>query len=202
MPFFSESLYQEIKDVNMPESVHLCDWPEIGKISDEEKDILVKMSEIRNAVSTGLELRAKAGIKVRQPLASLTIKDKALEGKKEFLDLLVDEVNVKTILFDQNISEVAILDINITPELRSEGQVRDLFRAIQELRKTGGFAVGEQVALTVETSDAGWNLIIDPKNINVLAGPAYLADIKRGILEDIEPQKIGDLEFKLALFKI
>ena len=68
MPFFSEEIYQHLKTKNMPESIHLCDWPKADK-KKIDTELEQKMDNVRNIVSLALAERAAIGIKVRQPLA-------------------------------------------------------------------------------------------------------------------------------------
>src|SRR3989344_2458749 len=61
MPFFAEEMYQNLKTVAMPESVHLCDWPKV-KESETDLELEEKMDEVRNVVTMALaERSAKAG---------------------------------------------------------------------------------------------------------------------------------------------
>ena len=47
------------------------------------------------------------------------------------------------------------LDIEITPELRLEGQARDIVRAVQNLRKTSGFNYKDRIVVTLpDTAEA------------------------------------------------
>ncbi|MBI4121655.1 MAG: class I tRNA ligase family protein, partial [Candidatus Ryanbacteria bacterium] len=58
-----------------PESVHLADWPQrSAKLKAKNAKLLREMEEARSLASRGLELRARAGIKVRQPLTSFSIR--------------------------------------------------------------------------------------------------------------------------------
>ena len=71
MPFVSDYIYKEItNDV----SVHLCDWPEVNKKLIDEK-LEKEMEQIRNICSLALQARAEKGVKVRQPLAMLKIRN-------------------------------------------------------------------------------------------------------------------------------
>lgn len=134
MPFVAESVYQEVRGDSEPKSIHLTDWPDARehKLSSEEEKLLEDMQTVRDVVSRGLEARARAGIKVRQPLAKLTISTPVSE---EHHFLIEDEVNVKNVEVDTKIVERVRLDTDITDELKEEGQVRDLIRYIQDLRK-------------------------------------------------------------------
>jgi isoleucyl-tRNA synthetase len=141
-PFFAEELYLSLK--GNKESVHLEPWPESGK-SDEE--IITAMQLVRQLVSGGLEARAKAAIKVRQPLKELKAKSAPLSA--ELTQLIQDEVNVKAVIFDPNLATVVELDLTITSELKEEGELRDLIREIQEWRKESGLKAGEQAEVLV-----------------------------------------------------
>ena len=152
MPFFAEHIYLKLKSENDPGSVHLCDWPKILR-SDEK--ILNNMEETRKIVSLALEKRMTAGIKVRQPLRSLKIKSERLKSGKEYFELIKDEVNVKEILFDQNMEGEVELDTEVTPELQKEGNARDFIRAIQELRKNKNLTPSDIIEILIETDETG-----------------------------------------------
>jgi|TARA_Y100000310_G_scaffold170442_2_gene170621 isoleucyl-tRNA synthetase len=161
MPFFAEHLYQTLKKDTDSESVHLTSWPSFSKATDAGAKLISDMDEVRNIVSQGLQARARAGIKVRQPLALLTVKsrNKALEENKELLSLIQDEVNVKKVSFDPSISEEVVLDTTLTQELRDEGAVRELIRHIQDMRKKQEFSPHDQVALTIQADPETQELI-------------------------------------------
>ncbi len=135
MPFVSEEIY---RNVTGKKSVHLEHYP-IAKKFDEK--IITDMQAVRNAVSEGLALRAQAKIKVRQPLAKLTI------PKADYIDddltMIADEVNVKEIIQGDGFE----LDTKLTEELQAEGIARDIIRFGQTLRKKAGYALDDRISL-------------------------------------------------------
>ena len=137
MPFFAEEMYLNLRNSEMPESVHLCDWPEIKGDSHTDLELESKMDEVRNIVNLALAERSAKAIKVRQPLASFKIRNLKSEIRNydELINLVKEEVNVKEIIFDKNIENEVELDINITEELKEEGMIRDLIRFVQDKRK-------------------------------------------------------------------
>ena len=150
MPFLAEYVYQSLSIENKKESVHLESWPPIG-ISLQR--ILEEMTELRRIVTLALEARAKAGIKVRQPLATLTIGADQFKDKADYLAIIADEVNVKKVEIVKG-TEGVTLDTMITEELKIEGEVRDLIREIQDLRKKAGLNTDDRIAVTLPTSAA------------------------------------------------
>lgn len=123
------------------------------------------MKEVRKFASFGLEARAKAGIKVRQPLASLEIRNPKSEirNNKELLQILADEINVKKIVFsaqsgsasggDSKTKGEVELNTEITPELRMEGVARDFVRIVQDLRKKAGLMPQDKIYLWLEVQE-------------------------------------------------
>lgn len=150
LPFLSEEIYLYLKNKAMPDSVHLCDWPLFDKRL-VDKTLEKNMVAIREIAAKGLSLRAEAGIKVRQPLASLKIKSEKsnLKINEELLNLIKDEVNVKGVLFGNEFK----LDTVITAELKEEGQIRELARQIQEMRRDGGLVPGDSIIVYLKIDD-------------------------------------------------
>ncbi|QQG46073.1 MAG: class I tRNA ligase family protein [Candidatus Niyogibacteria bacterium] len=154
IPFLTDRMFLEVMKNG---SIHLEKWTKFKKPSVSEKKLVEEMNEARRIVSLGLEARAKAGIKVRQPLALLKIRNPKSEirNKKEFLNLIEGEVNIKKIVFDPKIKDEVELDINITPELKEEGQLRELIRHIQEKRKEAGFKPSDKITFAALTDSKG-----------------------------------------------
>ena len=109
IPFITEEMYQNLKTNDMPESVHLCDYPKSDKKMIDE-NLEKGMETIRELVEAGRALRSKIGIKIRYPLSKATLVcDKKTENSiKNLIDLLNEEINVKNILFERDTSKFMI----------------------------------------------------------------------------------------------
>lgn len=146
-PFFGEALYHEVRGAKSPVSVHLTDWPEGSKV---DAKLIKAMAVTRELAASGLSLRQKNAMKVRQPLATMWIKTNALSGYPELIELLAREVNVKQVAVKKTLAEEAMLDFELTPALIAEGAARELTRGIQELRQQAGLQLGQEAVAYVE----------------------------------------------------
>lgn len=107
------------------------------------------MAEVRRIAALALAERAKAGIRVRQPLAALRMRNDEL-GVMKMADILKDEVNVKEVVVDPKLKNEVELDTAITPELRNEGMLREIIRNIQEMRRDAGFRPHDRIRIQVD----------------------------------------------------
>ena len=149
-PFLAEELYQKmtgagVVNSEIPESVHLLDWPESGLIDEA---VLTQMAKTREVITAGLAERMKkteteAQIKVRQPLAKLVYAGEKLDDFYE--QIIMEEVNVKSV----ERGEALALDKTLTQKLLEEGKIRELIRFVQAARKKAGLNVDDRIRLMV-----------------------------------------------------
>ncbi len=143
-PFLSEEIY---RNLTSEESVHLAEYPVTDESLIDEK-LTKEMELARFIVSAGLQERAVQKIKVRQPLRMVSasgIRESLQEMVKE--ELNVKEYEVCDSMESKDHIGFRALDINITPELKLEGEAREIIRAIQEGRKKAGFNVEDRISL-------------------------------------------------------
>lgn len=147
MPFYAEYLWGRVREENGAESVHLTAWPKGGEVDTR---IIEGMREVRRVVTEALEARTKANIKVRQPLQKLSFGSDVPTMGSEFFFLIADEVNVKLVEKTTATEKTPVLlDTTMTPELKREGNVRELMRAIQDARKQAGLEPSDKIVLFV-----------------------------------------------------
>ncbi|PIP27753.1 MAG: isoleucine--tRNA ligase, partial [Candidatus Moranbacteria bacterium CG23_combo_of_CG06-09_8_20_14_all_39_10] len=138
-PFISEDIY---KNLTGGESVHLVDFPAADESLIDES-LNEKMESTRNIITEALQLRAKNSIKVRQSLSELIITN--YEMQEDFMEIMKEEVNVKNVIIKIGSEKKVELNTEITPELKLEGQAREIIRFIQEMRKEAGYEVDNRI---------------------------------------------------------
>ena len=179
-PFVADKMWRGLTEgTNEPASVHLSDWPVAG-VPDEA--LLAAMRIARAAISDGLSQRADAKIKVRQPLtkATLTVSKELSESIRDILNqlgpVIEEELNVKTVTFIGSSLDTAPgqdiateLDVTLSPELLSEGLMRDIVRQVQTTRKASGLDVEDRITLVLETVDADLMAAITTHRATIMA---------------------------------
>ncbi len=149
-PFLADELHSKL--TGDEESVHLKDWLPAGNINTL---VMNEMETVRSYVNEGLSLRAKAGLKVRQPLASVTVP--SIGEQIDFTSILLDELNVKTV----KIGEEVAIDESLTPELKREGLMREVVRHVQSARKAAGLNIDDRIELSLKTKNKQLQKAID-----------------------------------------
>jgi len=157
IPFISDEIFQVLRKDDMPESVHLCDYPVvkeafINPTLEDEMDIILK------SVNMGRSLRAKHQIKIRQPLQKITLltKNEAVQGILGEMSLLItDELNVKSVEIASNEEDLVILKAK--PNLRVLGpklgkKLKDFRPQIEGLGSSQIVQIqnGKKVTLTLD----------------------------------------------------
>ncbi len=166
VPFLSESIYRNLvctHDTAAPESVHLCDFPEVQKQWIDSK-LEQDMDEVLKIVVLGRAARNGANLKNRQPLAAMYVKAEPLESF--YQDVIRDELNLKQVVFQEDLSEFT--SYSFKPQLKTLGprygkklgEIRTLLTnlngsaAKKELDATGALkltlADGTEIALAPE----------------------------------------------------
>lgn len=199
IPFTAESLYKEA--LGKEESVHLLEWPKPQKLSKDEEKLLSDMQRARLIVEKTHKERDLAGIKVRQILsyANYGMGEKALS--KEIEDIIKDEVNVETVSFDKNINEI-YLHLEITPELKDKGDLREFVRNINSLRKEVSLTPKDEVIVYINNVNNNFvqliNNNIESLKKDVLAKEFIFESVGDDLLISKEV-KINDISLIIGL---
>jgi len=135
LPLVSERIWQGLTGGR---SVHLTDWPD-ATLFPSDVSLMDAMDRIRAISSTALSLRKQAGLRVRLPLASLTVVSHNADALAPFEAILRDELNVKTVTLVE-LQETSASEYGITSKLTVNARAagprlgKDVQKAIQAAR--------------------------------------------------------------------
>ncbi|MGK5445793.1 DUF5915 domain-containing protein, partial [Micromonospora sp. URMC 105] len=95
-------------------SVHLTDWPSAQEFPADH-ELVSAMDNVRAVASAALSLRKAKGLRVRLPLSTLTVASPVAEQLRPFSDLVADEVNVKEVVFSDEVSAYCQQVLTVVP---------------------------------------------------------------------------------------
>ena len=203
-PFLAEEVYQQLHGREVA-SVHLADWPSPGPVDDA---LIEQMSLARIIVTDGLAERAAAGIKVRQPLAKLTVTGFG-QFDSELSQIIETELNLKEIAWVEGAERRLELDIRLTPELEAEGLVRELVRHIQNLRKQSGLEVSDRIKLGLAVSGPRQSETVsaiqrfdDYIKLEVLAVDLKVLDFPADLYQHSDSISLGPAQVAISLVAV
>jgi isoleucyl-tRNA synthetase len=227
VPFIAEELYQNLcRSVNPEarESVHLNDFPaaDEAKIDDKlnsDVELAMKVS------SLGRAARAKAGIKVRQPLAKAVVKVGTKEEGKALERLateVMEEINVKQLIvleaergrdeFPSDMPDYSVandarywvaIGTELPPELIAEGVSRELVRHLQNMRRNAKFEITDRIITYYRTEKPLVSQVVRTF-ANYIKQETLSDELVDGVSPDDsygEKHRIGDGEVFLAIKK-
>ena len=116
-PFISDEIYRNLTGL---ESVHLADYPVADKKMYQDK-IEERMDLVRDLISLGRNAREEAKIKVRQPISEVIIDSKNKKIISDLVDLIKEELNVKEVVFEDNLS--TYINFTIKPNFKEVGKI-------------------------------------------------------------------------------
>jgi isoleucyl-tRNA synthetase len=177
LPLTSEAIWRGLTG---GESVHLQDWPDVSAWNPDSADeeLAGAMDLVRAVCSTALSLRKAHQLRVRLPLASLTIAHPDATSLAPFTGLIAEEVNVKAVELAQDPASLGRFELAVNPRVlgpRVGAQVQQVIRAV----KAGEWAQsGDGIAAAgVQLEPGEYDLKLaaaDPDSTSALPGNAGL----------------------------
>ncbi|HIE10849.1 MAG TPA: isoleucine--tRNA ligase [Kiritimatiellae bacterium] len=138
VPFITEAMYRNLRSGQMPESVHLCDFPD-PDASLRDRELEQGMRTARDVIRAGRLLRSQHNIRTRQPLraAFIAAPEAVMRRLREIPeDLIAEELNVREVALVCDLGTLASLSCKpqfsrIGPRYGpATGRVADLIRSL------------------------------------------------------------------------
>ena len=166
IPFMTEDIYQNLVksiDASAPESIHLCDFPEVHEDWIDPK-MEEDMADLLEIVVMGRAARNTANIKNRQPIGTMYVKSE-FQLSEFYKEIIEDELNVKEVVFKDDIAD--FISYSFKPQMRTVGpkygkllnKIKTVLseldgnKAMAELKSTGELKLdidGQEIVLLEE----------------------------------------------------
>ena len=173
IPFVSEEIYQNLKTADMPESVHLCDFPVVDSAKQKRRDTHLehRMDTAQKVVKIARALRNESRIKVRQPLQELVVhsSDKETLGDVvDMADIVKEEINVKSITAAEQVDN--LVSRSAKPDFKKLGPrfgkaMKDVAAAVNQLDESDMKTLVANGELVIEVAGKSETLQLDEVEI-------------------------------------
>ncbi|HLU59506.1 MAG TPA: isoleucine--tRNA ligase [Pseudonocardia sp.] len=130
LPLTTEKIWQGLTGGR---SVHLTDWPTSDELP-HDAELVAAMERVRQVASAALSLRKARGLRVRLPLARLTVAAADAETLAPFTDILRDEVNVKDVTLTTDVATYGRFEVAVNARVcgpRLGGDTQKAIRAVK-----------------------------------------------------------------------
>jgi isoleucyl-tRNA synthetase len=121
-------------------SVHLESWP-IASELPHDAALVEAMDQVRTVSSVASSLRKASGLRVRLPLAKLTVVTKSASALNQFADIIAEELNVKAV-------ELVELSLDSTTEF-------GVIKRLTVNSRAAGPRIGKSVQTVIQSAKAG-----------------------------------------------
>ncbi|GEL19457.1 isoleucine--tRNA ligase [Pseudonocardia asaccharolytica] len=141
LPLTMEKIWQGLTGGR---SVHLTDWPTTGTAAEgtsaqraelpRDAELVAAMDRVRQVASAALSLRKARGLRVRLPLATLTVAAPDAAVLEPFADILRDEVNVKQVVLSADVAAHGRFEVAVNARAcgpRLGGDTQKAIRAVK-----------------------------------------------------------------------
>ena len=142
MPFVAEYVF---KNLTGEESVHLTDYPSLSEVKFD-KELVEEMDFLQELCSAGKFIREEKNLRNRLPLASLTVVGHKLS--EPYQEIVKDELNVKEVKFDDNLSAYAEKKIYLYTPLLGKALGKDM-GAVMAAYKQGQWNLNADGTLSI-----------------------------------------------------
>ncbi|MBJ7354716.1 MAG: isoleucine--tRNA ligase [Thermoleophilaceae bacterium] len=173
-PFIADEIYSKLAGADGADSVHLTDFPQPDAALADAK-LEADMATARQAVELARAARAQAKVKIRQPLGEIVVvaTGEEQEAIARFEDLILGELNVKTVRYVTDADELARFEIK--PNFKALGPrlgknmplAKEAIAALDGAKANENLQNGEPIRLGIN----GDEFLLGPEDVQVVLAP-------------------------------
>ncbi|HEY2508571.1 MAG TPA: isoleucine--tRNA ligase [Streptosporangiaceae bacterium] len=191
LPLTTEAIWRGLTGAP---SVHLTDWPDVtGWPADDE--LATAMDLVRAVCSTALGLRKARQLRVRLPLATLTVAHPDAHALAPFAGLIADEVNVKDVTLVTDPARLGRFELTVNPRVlgpRIGAKVQEVIKAV----KAGNVSqAGESMSaagVELEAGEYETRLVAaHPESTSALPGNTGLVELDTAVTPELAAEGVA-----------
>ncbi|MEE6176584.1 isoleucine--tRNA ligase [Mycobacterium sp. 050134] len=173
-------------------SVHLTDWPDNGVVP-ADPDLVAAMDQVREVCSAASSLRKAKKLRVRLPLPKLTVAVDDPRRLEPFVDLIADELNVKSVELTDAIDAYGRFELTVNARVAGPRLGKDVQAAIKAV-KAGEGVVNADGTLTagpavLQPEEYSSRLVAaEPESTAALADGAGLVVLNGTVTPELEAE--------------
>jgi isoleucyl-tRNA synthetase len=134
LPLIAEVIWRGVTGAR---SVHLTDWPAPGEVPADPA-LVAAMDQVRDVCSAASSLRKANKLRVRLPLPKLTVAVEDPEALRPFIELIADELNVKSVELSNEIDAFGRFELSVNARVAGPRLGKDVQAAIKAVKAGSG----------------------------------------------------------------
>ncbi|MDG3012006.1 isoleucine--tRNA ligase [Rhodococcus sp. D2-41] len=188
LPLASEAIWRGLTGGR---SVHLTDWPAADELPRDEA-LVAAMDEVQSVCGVVLSLRKANKLRVRLPLTKVTVAAPNSETLRPYLDLIADEVNVKTVELSTDVDTHGKFELVVNARAAGPRLGKDVQKVIKAVKagdwsERDGVVVAAGIALA-EGEYTSKLVAAEPDSTGALPGGAGLVVLDTDVTEELEAE--------------
>ncbi|WP_223204737.1 isoleucine--tRNA ligase [Gordonia jinghuaiqii] len=193
LPLATEAIWRGLTGER---SVHLTDWPTADELP-ADADLVSAMDQVQAVCSTASSVRKANKLRVRLPLQGLTVASATAADLEPFVDLVKDEMNVKSVTLATDASQYGRYEIVVNARAAGPRLGKDVQRAIKAVKsgnwsvQTGADGTEVVVADGIELHDGEFTrrlVAVEPDSTAELPGGAGLVVLDTTVTPELEAE--------------
>ncbi len=191
LPLTTEEIWRGLTG---SESIHLADWPALESWPADD-ELASTMDLVRAVCSTALGLRKARQLRVRLPLARLTVAHPDAPSLAPYAELIRDEVNVKEVELSADPASLGTFELAVNPRVlgpRIGAKVQDVIRAVKAGKEVrSGDSI---IAAGVELEPGEYEVRLaaaHPESTSALPGNTGLVELDLSVTAELAAEGVA-----------
>jgi isoleucyl-tRNA synthetase len=194
LPMVCEEIYTGLDPA--AGSVHLADWP-VAQDYPADPSLVSGMDLVRDLCSSALSVRKARGLRVRLPLASVTVAHPDAPSLQRFAPVIAEELNVKDVRLTADVGSAGSFVLQVVPGVlgpRIGKQVQAVIAAVKKGEWTTDAATGRPAAAGVVLEEGEYSMRLqaaDAEASSALPGNSGVVSLDLDVTSELHAEGLA-----------